>query len=195
MAQRIGSGFRSKAVAVAVLVLAGVLVSRSGAMTPRISTAGGWSGAVEDGSTSTLMTSRSDGGARGLTRVSQSFTIVNDGWFPLEIVGVDTDRPGMHVERAVVGDGLPHLLRHNESATVTVHYDITDCAAVSSSPQPVPVRVERWFGEQSIPVSLRPLHPYREGGWAVSNPGDPQTVQWQRFLADYTCDVPYPEDW
>jgi hypothetical protein len=76
---------------------------------------------------------------------------------------------------------------------VTFFYDITDCAAVTAEVQTIPVHVRRWFGTQTVQISLPPLRPYRAGGWTVSTPDDAEAVQWQRFLADHVCEIPYPD--
>jgi hypothetical protein len=190
--------------ALIVLVVAAVQITVSGAVVPRITTHPGWSGWFEDGTTSDLLVNRR--GRRGPppTHVSQAFRIVNEGAYPLTIVSIDADRPGMRVERvevrpeqyvakpAILAAGHPYPLPAGETLSVRIYYDITDCSAVTARPQPIPMVVERWFGQQRVPITLAPLRPYRKGGWAVS-PGDPEAVQWQRFLADHVCGIQYPD--
>jgi hypothetical protein len=198
------------ALTLTMLVLAGTLIDQSGVATPRIANEGGWGGPFRWRRTPELQANRD---TRPVSpRVGQSFTIVNKGWFPLKIVGVDVDRSGMRVERVAVGRthfdsdrGMwrvggrtltpsdPHVLPPGENVYVQVYYHVTDCHAVTASPQPVPVHLQRWFGRQSVDIVLPPLRPYRKGGYSVSTPDDAAAVQWQRFIADYVCGFPSPD--
>jgi len=185
------------AVALIVLVIVAVQVTVSGALVPRITVGPGWSGAFEGGAVSDLLVNRYHRQGPATTHVSQEFEIVNDGGYPVKILSVDTDRPGMRVERATLGiealtPGHPFVLEAGATIRTTIYYDISDCSAVSALPQPIPLVVEGGAGRQHVELTLPPLRPYRTGGWQVS-PGDPKAVQWQRFLADHVCDVPYPD--
>lgn len=195
-------------VALAVAAWTGVAVVRSGAVTPRIEVDWGWDAHWEYSDTSRQPLQH---GVPVTTHVSQGLVIVNAGWYPVEIVGVDVDRPGMRVERVAVGSthfderrgfwrtggadltaDRPYVLAPDERLAVTIYYDVTDCAAVPATSQRIPLRLTRWFGRQSVQLSLPPLRPYANG-WSVSRHDDPKAVQWQRFLADHVCQIRYPD--
>ena len=122
--------------------------------------------------------------------------IRNDGWSSIRIVGVGQDEPGVrliaasgisetHPEGARI---LPFTLNPGESAAVTIAYQITDCTAVPVGKLPIQVRVDRWWGTQSVSVT----HPeYYEVGDKVSTIGPGSgSVEWQRAMADRACGMP-----
>jgi hypothetical protein len=194
-------------IVLALLTGAATAVESSGVIVPHISADGGWDGAwVHGDEADPLVDRRHD---QVTTHVSQTLQITNDSGYPLSIIGVDRDQPGMRVERVALGDVHFDAGRHtwrtggatlvdgyqlapHEDVQVTLFYDITDCAAITAEVQTIPVRVRRWFGTQTVPISPLPLRPYRTGGWMVSTADDPEAVQWQRFLADHVCEIPYP---
>ncbi|HEU5111114.1 MAG TPA: hypothetical protein VFT95_21445, partial [Micromonosporaceae bacterium] len=190
--------------ALAAAVLGGAAVVRSGAVTPRLAVDAGWSASYEyPDATSRAMVSF---GHPVSTHVSQAFELANEGWTDLEILGMDTDRAGMRLERVALGrtyfdqerdmwrvggDTLtaerPYLLKGGASVHVTIYYHVTDCRAVPASPQPVPVRVRRLFGERTVDVVLPTVRMDTTGGYGVSVPGDPEAIPWQRFIAAHVC--------
>jgi hypothetical protein len=139
------------------------------------------------------------------TRVRQALIVENNGWYALTIVGADRDRPGMRVTQVTIGDihlegntwrtggrpltpGAPYRLEPGASVSIQVHYDITDCRAVPPTPEPIPLRVIGPLGARTVDVPVPPLN-VSDGGWQVSDPSDPDAVQWQRYLADRVCAV------
>jgi hypothetical protein len=198
------------AIAIAALAVGTVTVEHSGFVVPRIGVEPGWDGAFENGEESASLVNRYH--TTVTSEVSQTFHITNHGTATVRIIAVDADEKGMRVERvelgAVHGDpdkGMlspggvpldpadPYALRPGAGVQVKIYYDVTDCHAVTAARRPIPVRVQRWFGRQTVGVTLLQLRPFRTGGWSVSTADDPKAVQWQRFLADNVCGVPYPD--
>ncbi|GAA0421220.1 hypothetical protein Aca07nite_10700 [Actinoplanes capillaceus] len=192
------------------LVLAAVVIDRSGAVAPRLTAIPGWNGWYVYGD-ATNPRAETDSLVNRLhaaptEHVAQEFTVSNDNDLSLTIVGVEEDRPGMTVERVTVGDlyydtalrmtrvggetltpDRPYVLPPGETLKIRVYYHVTDCRAVTASAQPVPVRIRRPIGPHTIEVPLYPLRPHPTGGWRVSTTDDPDAVPWQRFLADHVC--------
>jgi hypothetical protein len=195
------------AIALTVALLTGLSLHTSGAITPHLRDPGGWNALLvsPDGEENVFDRFR----AAPTTHVGQQISVTNEGSFPVTIVGVDVDRPGMRVERVTVGDIHLDTVRHmwppggetltgartlqpDETLTITVYYDITDCEAITAEVQPVPIRLRRWWGVQTLDVTLPPVRPFRSGGWEVSTAADGRAVQWQRMLADHVCRTPFP---
>lgn len=186
-------------------IAAGASLRNSGVVVPRFEVDPGWSGSFEYGDKSELLVNRYSQPVSN--RVSQSFSIRNNSWSAVDIVGLDMDRPGIRVERVTVGlthfndkDGVwrtggrlltpeaPYTAAPTESVNLTIYYEITECRSVTAAVQPIPLRIARPFGVQTIDIELPPLRP-ETGGWMVSVPEDPDAVQWQRFLADHVCGI------
>lgn len=134
--------------------------------------------------------------------VSHEVTIVNHGRFAVEIVGIGRDGPGLRllaVSRAFADAAaggtpaleLPSTLDAGAVLTFTVVYAVTDCAAVTGQAWPLPIRVRRPWGAQTVYVSLptQVSMAAPQGSRTFSGP-DPFAVQWQRNLADRACAGP-----
>jgi hypothetical protein len=113
--------------------------------------------------------------------------VVNDGWVSITVLGIGRDMPGM---RLIGVEGqFPSTLAPGQSASFAVNYRITDCEAVSADEWPVPVRVRRWWGEQTDYVDLPPqamdvpdtVYYLGDGG---------HEAQWQYNLASIACAHP-----
>ncbi|GGN99157.1 hypothetical protein GCM10010112_92700 [Actinoplanes lobatus] len=192
------------------LVVAAVVIDRSGVLAPRLTAHPGWFGwFVYGDATNPLAKTESMVNRRYAApteHVAQGFDVTNDNQMSLTIVGVEEDRPGMTVERVTVGNlyydealqmtrtggetltpDRPYVLPPGETLSIKVYYHVTDCRAVPASAQPIPVRIRRLTGPHTIEVPLYPLRPYPTGGWHVSTTDDPDAVPWQRFLADHVC--------
>jgi hypothetical protein len=154
-----------------VVVLAAAVGWRSGAVSPRLV----WS---QD---SAYAFSFGPGGP-----VTASVNVTNSGWVPLTLVGVGRSGPGLELAR--VEGILPITLGPGDATTFILTYRITDCAAVPHDPWPVPVRVKRWWGEQTAYIPL-PTEPADDGlaEYSYSGDDDPYALQWQRYLADGAC--------
>jgi len=166
--------------AVAVIVLlAGVLAWWAGLVVPRLAWPGGDGGYAY---------SAPPGGP-----VAHEVTIVNAGRIPVHVVGIGRDGPGLKLQAVstafdtVVPARFPLAIEPGQTLTVTLVYQITDCSAVGRQPWPVPVRVERPWGEQTAYVSL-PVKTSRDAPTERFWTGeDPFAVQWQRHLTDLAC--------
>jgi len=132
--------------------------------------------------------------ATGPDFVSQAVHVVNDGWLPVSIVGAGRSGPGL--ELVAVQDGppdpvmvrtnpLPYVLRPGQSLTLVVVYRITDCSVITKDPWPVPVRVQRPWGTQTVYISVPPQVGSRSSGYA-SGPYLPM-IEWQRAISDQLC--------
>jgi hypothetical protein len=169
-------------VVVVLLLVAGLSMATSGLLVPRLSHNG--AGGYGDGRETGVM--------------HYDFRMVNEGWFPVEIVGVGRDGPGLEqvAYPSEIG-GYPTdavsagRLDPGEALYLGVAYRVADCEAVPDQPWPVPVRVSRWWGTQTVWIELPTqsqrdfeLPPDEHHGDAVSWN---DSVEWQRNLADATC--------
>ncbi|HSI92315.1 MAG TPA: hypothetical protein VK925_02395 [Jiangellaceae bacterium] len=151
-------------VAVMTVVLTGLVV-------PRLANAGGWGYGYDEDT----------------WLVHQEFGVRNDGSFPVDIIDVGRDGPGL----ALADVSYPLRVEPGESASVEARYEVTDCAAVPREPWPVPVRMARPWGTHTLWIELPrqspmdfDLPPTHSSGDAVTWADD---VEWQRNLADAVC--------
>jgi hypothetical protein len=132
--------------------------------------------------------------ASGPDLVSQAVHVRNDGWVPVSVIGAGRSGPGLRL--VAVQDGppdalmvrqnpLPHELRPGESLTFVVVYRITDCSAITTQPWPVPVRLRRPWGAQTVYVHVPAQVGVRTSAY-VSGPYLPM-VEWQRAISDELC--------
>lgn len=171
------------AAAVVLLLVGGYAVAVSGALVPRL---------AHDGS-----------GGYGFdpdepALIHYEFEVVNEGRFLLDIVGVGRAGPGLEpvaYPSALAGAPTDAVsagrLEPGGKLLLGVAYRVTDCDAVPDGPWPVPVRVARPWGAQTVWIGLPtqsgrdfdlPPDRIQEG----SQSWDEQ-VEWQRNLADAAC--------
>jgi hypothetical protein len=166
------------ALVVAVLLLvAGGYVVRSGLVVPQVAHGSG-SGYGYDEDTWVMY---------------YAFELVNDGGFPVEVLSVGRDGPGLAraemppVERTVPGGRLGP----GETMWVGVAYEVTDCAAVPAGHWPVPVRIARPWGTYTAWVELPSLDRASFGlppaAGAAPHARQLAQTRWQRLLADAVC--------
>jgi hypothetical protein len=125
------------------------------------------------------------------------FTVVNAGWTAITVVGAGRDGPGLSLQAVSTDpDGkvalpLPSTVEPGGTLTFVLRYRVTDCAAVPAEPWPVPIRVQRPWGVQSVYVAI-PTHTSRHApeGMRSYSGRDPWAVEWQRDLADEDCELP-----
>ena len=130
----------------------------------------------------TAATSASGGPTGPLMR---ELTVENRGWVALTLLGAGRDAPGLDL--AEVAGTFPVTLVPGDRLSFVLVYRLTDCAAVPVGPWPVPVRVERPWGEQTAYVAV-PAEPGPAAPDSYSYSGrDPYGVEWQRALADLAC--------
>jgi hypothetical protein len=170
------------AVAVVALLVASYLAATSGLLVAHL--AHGHAGGYGDG--------------RDIGVIHYDFEVVNDGQFAIEILDVGRSGPGLEQVPfpSEIGGHYTEVvstarLRPGEKVFLGVAYRVTDCDAVPDEPWPVPVRVDRWWGTQTVwivlPTQSREgfqLPPDRTHNGAVSWDWD---VEWQRNLADAHC--------
>lgn len=129
------------------------------------------------------------GGESGAWVMDYQFDIRNDGWFPVEIVDVGRNGPGLDLVGTL---GVGNRIGAGRSANVGVSYDVTDCAAVPAEAWPVPVRVARPWGSHTVWMELEPQFP-EDFDLPLSDASTDElssweaTVEWQRNLADAIC--------
>jgi hypothetical protein len=159
-------------VSIPVLALATGVAWWAGAATPRLAPGGSFAYGGEPGT------------------FFYGVSVRNAGHVPVTIIGAGRDGAGL--ELTSVEGPFPVTLRHDEELFVTLRYRVTDCAAVTSEPWPVPVTVERLWGAQTVHLALPP---HFQSEW--QGPEQPPLpvvrtgpVQWQRSQADLACAPP-----
>jgi hypothetical protein len=138
-------------------------------------------------------------GRSGPRAAEQTMTlnIQNHGWQAVRIVEVGDDSAGVRTLRTTAANEpitpqSPYVLNPGDTAEITLFLRFTDCRAVSDQPWPIPIRVSRLWGTQSIHVFHLPIRATSDhGGWSVADRGDPRAVEWQRWIADDVCGIPY----
>ncbi|WP_194918960.1 hypothetical protein [Catenulispora rubra] len=127
---------------------------------------------------------------------TRQVAVQNNGWTTIHVTSVGKDGPGLHLVRPNGPEGLPKDLdlqgstavpfdlHPGQIAIVEVAYQVTDCAAVSSDPFPVALRVDRPWGTQTVDISL-PLMPAP----GITNGLVPASdmIGWQKEMADAVC--------
>jgi hypothetical protein len=70
---------------------------------------------------------------------------------------------------------------------VRVVYRITDCSAIPSGHWPVPVRVKRAWGVQTVYIALPEITLNAPSFYAYTGSHDPYAVEWQRGISAKLC--------
>jgi hypothetical protein len=152
-------------VAVALAVVVG-LVWRSGLLVPRLI----WSPTAGYGYESHV--------AGRL--ITTDVVVHNAGWTPVTLTGAGRSGPGLELVE-VVG-GFPVELGRAAEVTLVLTYRVTDCAAVTDRPWPVPVHVDRPWGTYTAGIAVPP----------ITRDPDTRQYEWQYALADQVC---HPRPW
>ena len=107
--------------------------------------------------------------------------LVNNGQLTETVLGVGASGPGLTLLPST--DTYPRTLAPHTGELLTLHFAVTDCAAVRDGPWPVPVRVSRPWGTVTLHVAgpTFPDYPGEAGG----TPGP----WWQRRLANVACSL------
>jgi hypothetical protein len=163
---------RSAAAFGVVMAIVAGLLWWSGALLPRVGWPHGaaWGSGVHPGS------------------IEQVVVIANQGLFPVEVVGIGRSGAGLRLARVFVH--FPITLEPGQRLNVVLVFEVTDCAAVTAEPWPVPVRVKRFWGTQTryVPVPTSTSLDAPEGFRSYTG-RDPYAVEWQRGLADESCRI------
>ena len=107
--------------------------------------------------------------------------LANNGQLTETVLGLGRSGPGLTLLPST--DTYPRTLPPHSGELLTLHFAVTDCAAVPDGPWPVPVRVSRPWGTVTLYVAGPTVPDYP--GTADGPPGTP----WQRRLADVACSV------
>ncbi|HEU4423698.1 MAG TPA: hypothetical protein VFR67_14300 [Pilimelia sp.] len=170
LAERTVRRLRFAIAVAAALTLAVVAVWWSGVIVPRVSwppKAAGWSWST------------------GPDTVEHDVLVLNRGRRPIEVAGIG--RSGTGLPLVAVHGALPATLRPGQTMEVRLVYRVTDCAAVTDEPWPVPVRIQRPWGIYTAYVAV-PTHTSPDAPAVRSfTDRDPYAVEWQRALADRHC--------
>ena len=159
---------RIACVALVVLLTVVFAIWRSGVLWPRLATGGS--------------------GGFDVDRAASTFSVMiqvdNRGTEPLRVLDIGRSGPGL---RLLGVDDVPTDLPSSTGVVVTLRYAVTDCAAVPRGAWPVPVVIERSWGDLTVHLD-GPTMSGRgvEDGSVVSNGSDGGElgVPWQRWLAD-----------
>jgi hypothetical protein len=117
--------------------------------------------------------------------ITHEVVVENKGWAPVEVLGMG--RSGAGLELVEVRGTFPTTLEAGQTMQAELVYRVTDCAAVTDEPWPVPVRVRRPWGVHTSYVEL-PDKTSWDAPSAYSYTGrNPYAVEWQRWLADMSC--------
>jgi hypothetical protein len=115
----------------------------------------------------------------------------NTGWTGMRVVGVGRSGPGLRLTR--VDGTVPADLGDASSASYTLYYDVTNCAALPTGPWPVPVRIQRPWGVWTGWIGVEPMVPMGDSpnppppGMRSFTGRDPYAKEWQVALANMTC--------
>ncbi|MBV1854639.1 hypothetical protein [Catellatospora tritici] len=138
------------------------------------------------------------------TRLRHMLYLHNDGSQTVELTGIGADAPGLRLVRVALGDvhrtdnrwssggaelrpGDTYRLHPDERITVEIDYEIVDCDLVPYERLGVPVRVRRFFGEQTVQVYPPNVIVLPDGGWDATDFPDSRAIGWQRYLAVAAC--------
>ncbi|HST80276.1 MAG TPA: hypothetical protein VLL08_00905 [Kineosporiaceae bacterium] len=123
-------------------------------------------------------------GYRGSTPGSEpAFTIVlpvrSDATLPIHLRSAGRSGPGLQLIDAEV----PHEVASGTRGEITLHYRVTDCSAVPTGSWPIPVHVDRFWGQGTAWVA---------GELEMSNEdaeddSDLWEIPWQQAMAKAAC--------
>jgi hypothetical protein len=78
------------------------------------------------------------------------------------------------------------------NAQVRGAHRVLEPHTVSDQPWPIPIRIARPWGTQTTHILHLPIRATSDhGGWSMTDRGDPRAVEWQRWIADDVCAIPY----
>jgi hypothetical protein len=128
-----------------------------------------------------------EGYANGDTHeFSVRVSVANNGWAPLDVLDIGRDGPGLDLVH-VAGAPLPYTLPPGESRDHELVYRVTDCAAVPATHWPIPVRLDRAWGEEVVYLDLPPV-PARDVAEQGLDPGgEPVLLEWQYARTSEVC--------
>lgn len=139
-----------------------------------------------------------DGGEVNPTAHTFSTDVVirNGGWTAVRVTGIGGDTAGLHFTgnsqphiSTDLGRTVPFTLQSGQTAIVAVDYTVTDCQAVTSAPFDVPVRVDRFWGTETVGIRIPQGTEFTD---TTGVPSTPRIVEWQRSMADQTCRTRQP---
>lgn len=109
----------------------------------------------------------------------------NQGIVPLTIVRAGADAPGLRL--VAPGPASGQRVNAGQDFTLTLEYEVTDCAAVPTAALPLPLVVDQSWGRRTVHVQpQRMSDPALGDGYFVN----PAQVEWQTAMTYYTCRMP-----
>jgi hypothetical protein len=135
-----------------------------GAITPRMSATGGYLGTAPGPEPTFAFT----------------LSLRNDTDVTANLRSVGRSGPGLRL----IDVKAPSELAARTSALITLHYRVTDCSAVPTTSWPIPVRLDRLWGQDTAWVAGSLLLPDAE-----ADTDDPSlwNIPWQQEMAQMAC--------
>ncbi|MGI5282048.1 hypothetical protein ACQEVF_01845 [Nonomuraea polychroma] len=119
--------------------------------------------------------------------VSIRFGIKNNGWTPVTIVGAGRSSSFMRLLR-IEDMRTPMTLNPGETTAINFVYQVTDCANITIEEWPIPVRVERLWGTQTIYVDPSPQEPNTSNDSVPEDFEGSSWTLWHVAMASDVCD-------
>ncbi|WP_433352785.1 hypothetical protein ACQP25_06085 [Microtetraspora malaysiensis] len=149
--------------------------------------AASWYSGIVRARLQTVMLEGHTGSGDSDTRVTTiRFGIRNEAWTPVTIVGAGRSSSFMRLLR-VEGTHTPITLGPGDTADFEFVYKVTNCSAVSPQKWPIPVRVERPWGMQTIYVEPPPQEPSLFEDFEDEDENSTWRL-WHVARASYVCD-------
>jgi hypothetical protein len=91
-----------------------------------------------------------------------------------------------------LGMTLPLTVQPGATTTIRISYTITDCSLYVRGPWPLPIRIDRPWGEQTVYVTPPALaDPDAPDSYTTIGDTDPYALEWQDSLTRMACNPPY----
>ena len=119
------------------------------------------------------------------TFIEHSVEIRNTGWVPITILGAAESGPGLRLDR--IDGSFPMTVEPDATVSFVVRFTVTDCAAIPTGAWPMPVRVDRWWGEQTVLIDIPPMPDQDAPAFQTYIGEDPNAIPWQRQLTKVAC--------
>ncbi|WP_067144269.1 hypothetical protein [Microtetraspora malaysiensis] len=140
-----------------------------------------------------VMLEGSGGSSDSDTRVTTiRFGIRNEAWTPVTIAGAGRSSSFMRLLR-VKGTRTPITLGPGDTADFEFVYKVTNCSAISTQEWPIPVRVERPWGMQTVYVEppLQEPNLSEDSEYSEDFEDEDENLAWSPWhvaRASYVCD-------
>ncbi|WP_433419539.1 hypothetical protein ACQP1V_05700 [Microtetraspora malaysiensis] len=145
-----------------------------------------YSGMVRARLQTVMLEGRSGSGDSDTRVMTIRFGIRNEAWTPVTIVGAGRSSSFMRLLR-VEGTHTPITLGPGDTTDFEFVYKVTDCSAVSAQKWPIPVRVERPWGMQTVYVEPPRQRANISDDFAYVDENSTWAL-WHVARASYVCD-------